>query len=255
MGVVLAAFTVVLPFLINTDPLAQSELERLERPSLDHLLGTDGFGRDVFVRVVFGTRSSLLVALSAIVASSLFGVPIGGISALSKRFDRIVGRLVDLLIGVPFLILLLIFIVGFGPHVVSLTLGLSITLLPRVVRFSRGSMLAHTNEPFVEAAIVSGASNFAVFRRHLLRNAMPAIIAYLAGLFGTAVLAETSLSFLGLGIPAPYPSLGGMLKDGARLYLETAPWLTIFPGASIAFMVLVANLIGTDFGKRVDQAR
>ena len=239
----------VLPFLVGTDPLSQNESERLEGPSLDHLFGTDGFGRDVFVRVINGGRSSLLVAISAIFIASLIGVPIGGISAVNRKADRLIGRIVDLFIGVPFLILLLIIIVAFGAHIASLTVGLSIALLPRVVRFARGSMLAHSNQPYVEAAIVSGATGIAVFRRHLLRNAMPSILAYLSGLFGTALLAETSLSFLGLGIPAPYPSIGGMLKDGARLYLETAPWMTIFPGITIALMVLAANLLGGDFVK------
>ena len=251
VGFCLTAIVMVLPLIVESDPLSQNQDERLMSPSLHHLFGTDGFGRDIFVRVLYGARNSLLVAISAIVASSCLGVPIGGTAAISKRADRLIGRVVDIFIGIPFLILLLIIIVAFGAHIVSMTVGLAIVLLPRVIRFAKGSMIAFSSEPYIEAAVVSGASRFTIFRRHLMRNAIPSILAYLSGLFGTVLLAETSLSFLGLGIPAPYPSLGGMLKEGARLYLESAPWMTIFPGITIAMMVLTANILSGSFRKNV----
>ena len=140
----------------------------------------------------------------------------------------------------------MIFVIGFGPSQASVTIGLACALSPRIARFSRGSLLGVASEPFVAASKLSNTPALSILFRHLIPNALPTTLAYLSGLFGTALVTESSLSFLGLGIPAPFPSLGGMLREGARLYLEIAPWLTIFPGGAIAIIVLLANLSGSE---------
>ena len=235
----------LLPDIIRWDPLEQNVAERLLGPRRGHLFGTDGFGRDVFSRTLHGARASLIVSLAAIVASGAAGILFGGTAAyLGGRVDLIGQRFIDVLLGIPFLVLLLVWVIALGPSIVSLSIGLAVGLVPRATRLVRASVLSLTSEPFVEAARINNASVIAILGRHLLPNALPTIAAHLAALFGISILAESSLSFLGLGVPAPFPSLGGMLRDGARLFLEKAPWLTLFPGLAIALLVLAFTILG-----------
>ncbi len=252
-GVVLlivAAFSIPAELTAPYDPLEQDVAVRLSPPGKNHLFGTDGFGRDQFSRVLYATRTALIIGTLAVCVAGTAGVLIGSISAYrGGTTDILIQRFVDLFIGIPFLVLCVVFVIAFGPSTVSVALALSVALTPQVIRVVRSSVLAVKAEYYVEAARISGAGETAVITRHVLANALPPIASHLAGVFGTAVIAESTLSFLGLGVPAPYPSLGRMLREGASRFLESAPWLTLFPGALLTIIVIAGALIGDAVGE------
>ena len=227
------------------DPLSQDVVERLKAPGPDHFFGTDGFGRDIFSRVVHGARESLLVGFLSVSLASVAGICIGMLSAYSgNRVDVLVQRGVDVLLGFPLLVMALIVVVALGPSTGSVSIAIAIALAPQVARVSRASALSIKAEPYMEAARAVGASSYRIVWRHLLPNSFSPILAQVTGYFGTAVVAETALSFLGLGVPPPFPSWGRMLHEGARQYFEAAPWATIFPGLALSLTVLSAALLG-----------
>jgi peptide/nickel transport system permease protein len=227
------------------DPLAQDVAQRLRPPGPDHYFGTDGFGRDIFSRVVHGSRVSLYVGLLAVSMAAVAGIGVGTLSAYwAGAFDLIVQRVIDVLLGFPFLVLALIMVVALGAAPTSVAIAIALALAPQIARLSRASALSIKQEPYVEAARALGAGAFRVILRHLLPNSFPPVLAQVTGYFGAAVVAETALSFLGLGVPPPFPSWGRMLQEGARQYFEAAPWATIFPGLALSLTVLSAALLG-----------
>ncbi len=227
------------------DPLAQNVAQRLRPPGLDHYFGTDGFGRDIFSRVAHGSRVSLYVGLLAVSMAAVAGIGVGTLSAYwAGTFDLTVQRVIDVLLGFPFLVLALIMVVALGAAPTSVAIAIALALAPQIARLSRASALSIKQEPYVEAARAIGAGPYRVIRRHLLPNSFPPVLAQVTGYFGAAVVAETALSFLGLGVPPPFPSWGRMLQEGARQYLEAAPWATIFPGLALSLTVLSAALLG-----------
>ena len=227
------------------DPLSQDVVERLKPPGTDHFFGTDGFGRDIFSRVVHGARESLLVGFLSVSLASAAGISIGMLSAYwGRKVDLLVQRGVDVLLGFPLLVMALIVVVALGPSSGSVSLGIAVALAPQVARVSRASALSIKAEPYIEAATVVGASPYRIVWRHLLPNSFSPVLAQITGYFGTAIVAETALSFLGLGVPPPFPSWGRMLHEGARQYFEAAPWATIFPGLALSLTVLSAALLG-----------
>jgi peptide/nickel transport system permease protein len=246
-GLLLAVivFVFFVEVLLPIDPLGQDSSRRLLPPGTEHLFGTDGFGRDQLARVLDGAKNSIITALIALAIAAPIGIAAGAISAyLPGIVDALVQRAVDLVLGIPFLLLCIVFVIALEPSVTSVGLALAVALAPQIARVSRAAILPITQEPFVIAARLSGARTKSILLRHLLPNAIDPIIAHVTGLFGTSIAAEASLSFLGLGIPAPYPSLGRMLKEGAGLMLEAAPWLVIFPGLAIALLVFTAAFVG-----------
>ena len=227
------------------DPLAQDLALRLEPPGLDSYFGTDGFGRDIFSRVVHGARVSLYVGLLAVSMASVVGVSVGTVSAYwGGKTDLLVQRVIDVLLGFPFLVLALIMVVALGTSPTSVAFAIALALAPQVARLSRASALSIREESYVEAARAIGAGSHRIIWRHLLPNSFPPVLAQVTGYFGAAVVAETALSFLGLGVPPPFPSWGRMLQEGVRQYFEAAPWATIFPGLALSLTVLSAALIG-----------
>ena len=170
--------------------------------------------------------------------ASVAGICIGMLSAYSgNRVDVLVQRGVDVLLGFPLLVMALIVVVALGPSTGSVSIAIAIALAPQVARVSRASALSIKAEPYMEAARAVGASSYRIVWRHLLPNSFSPILAQVTGYFGTAVVAETALSFLGLGVPPPFPSWGRMLHEGARQYFEAAPWATIFPGLALSLTV------------------
>ena len=225
-------------------PLDQSA-RILEPPSAAHYFGTDGQGRDVFSRVVHGARASLFVGFLALGMAAASGVAVGVLSAYrGGALDLLAQRLVDLLLGFPFLVVALIMIVALEPSTTSVALAIALALAPQVARLSRAATLAAKEEGYVEAAKASGAGPLWIIWRHLLPNSFPPILAQLTGYLGTAVVAETALSYLRLGTPPPYPSWGRMLQEGVQQYFEAAPWATLFPGLALAITVFSAALLG-----------
>jgi peptide/nickel transport system permease protein len=242
--VMLVAIAVFAPVIAPYDPLTQSVLNANLQPSADHWLGTDQFGRDVLSRVIFGSRSSLLLGvlspLVAAVAGSILGVTAGYFGGI---VDRLVGRLIDLLLAFPALLLGILVAAALGPGFWELVAALAVSFAPRFARIARASTLSVRNEPFVEAAVASGVRNQVIIVRHILPNIAGPIVVVLTLWIATAIRLEATLSFLGLGTQAPQPSWGNIIRDGLNNLFGSA-WPIISAGMAIAITVLAFNLLG-----------
>lgn len=233
------------PVIATHDPILQSGPERLQAPSADHWMGTDNLGRDVFSRVVFGARISLQVGFFAIGLGTAVGLTIGVMSGyLGGKLDLVVQRFVDVLMGFPFIVLAMILVVALGASLWNVAIALSVAIVPRVVRLSRSSTLMVKEEMYVMAAQTIGVSLPRMVFVHILPNTLGPVFVLVTGALGGVIVAEAGLAFLGLGIPPPAPSWGGMLNVGARGYMEAAPWMVIFPGLALSSVVFTFSLLG-----------
>ncbi len=227
------------------DPLTVDAVHALARPSWQHWMGTDSFGRDVFSRIVHGARISLAVGIGSTALGATFGVMIGLASGyLSGGVDLVFQRVTDILQALPLLVLALVMTAALGPSLPNVILAIAIPLVPIVARVIRANTLALRELPFVEAAKSIGMSETRIALRHVLPNTLAPLIVLATAQLGSTILTEASLSFLGLGIPEPYPSWGRMLSESAAEYVRTAPWLVIFPGIAISLAVFGTNLFG-----------
>jgi len=232
-------------FIAVYDPLATDSAASLARPSAAHWLGADNFGRDLYSRIVYGARISLAVGIGSTALGCLFGVMLGLLSGyLSGWVDLLVQRLIDILQALPLLVLALVMAAALGPSLRNVIIAISIPLIPYVARVIRANTLALREQPFVEAARAIGMSDLRIALSHVLPNTLAPLIVLATAQLGSAILTEATLSFLGLGIPEPYPSWGRMLSESAAEYVRTAPWLVIFPGVAISLMVFGTNLLG-----------
>src|SRR5881396_1607671 len=227
------------------DPLSVDSAQRLAAPSARHWMGTDSFGRDVWSRIVHGARVSLAVGIGATALGSSIGVIVGLASGyLSGWVDLLFQRITDILQALPLLVLALVMTAALGPSLPNVIIAISIPLVPTVARVIRANTLALRETPFVEAARAVGMNEASIALRHVLPNTLAPLIVLATAQLGSAILVEAALSFLGLGIPEPYPSWGRMLSDSAAEYVRTAPWLVIFPGVAISLVVFGTNLLG-----------
>jgi peptide/nickel transport system permease protein len=228
------------------DPLQQDLANHLKSPGGANWLGTDTFGRDVWSRIVFGARTSLLVGLLSVAPAALIGTLLGVLCAYFRGgFDLIVQRLVDTLLGFPPLVLALVVVVALGPSLLNVAVSIGIVLLPSMIRVSRASALTVSREVYVLAAQAVGARGLRVAFSHVLPNSLAPVFVVATGAFGNAILVEASLSFLGLGVPPPAPSWGGMLNESVRQgQLYAAPWLGIFPGLALCVVVFCIAFLG-----------
>ncbi len=227
------------------DPLTVDSAHPLAAPSAVHWMGTDSFGRDVWSRIVHGARISLAVGIGSTALGSLFGVSIGLASGyLSGWVDLVFQRITDILQALPLLVLALVMTAALGPSLPNVIIAIAIPLIPTVARVIRANTLALRELPFVEAAKSIGMSETRIALRHVLPNTLAPLIVLATAQLGSTILTEASLSFLGLGIPEPYPSWGRMLSESAAEYVRTAPWLVIFPGVAISLAVFGTNLFG-----------
>jgi peptide/nickel transport system permease protein len=227
------------------DPLRTDSALSLARPSGAHWLGADFMGRDIYARIVYGARISLAVGIGSTLLGCFFGTIIGLSSGyLGGWIDLAAQRLVDVLQALPLLVLALVMAAALGPSLKNTILAIAIPLVPAVARVIRSNTLALRELPFVEAARAIGMSECRIAVRHVLPNTLAPVIVLATAQLGAAILTEASLSFLGLGIPEPYPSWGRMLSESAAEYVRTAPWLVIFPGAAISLTVFGTNLLG-----------
>lgn len=227
------------------DPLTVDAAHALAPPSLVHWMGTDPFGRDVWSRIIYGSRISLAVGLGSTALGGSIGVLIGLTSGyLSGWVDLIFQRITDILQALPLLVLALVMSAALGPSLQNVIIAIAIPLIPSVARVIRANTMTLREQPFVEAANAIGMSEMRIVFRHILPNTLAPLIVLATAQLGSAILTESSLSFLGLGIPEPYPSWGRMLSESAAEYVRTAPWLVIFPGIAISLAVFGTNLFG-----------
>jgi peptide/nickel transport system permease protein len=247
-ALIMAAFVLTAIFagtIATFDPTATDSHASLAAPGGEHLLGADFMGRDVFSRIVHGARISLAVGLGATLLGCLFGVTIGLASGyLGGWFDLLVQRVIDIMQSLPLLVMALVMAASLGPSLTNTIIAIAIPLVPNVARIIRSNTLSLREMPFVEAARAVGMSELRIAVRHVLPNTLAPLIVLATAAVGSAILVESALSFLGLGIPEPHPSWGRMLSESAAEYVRTAPWLVIYPGIAISLIVFGTNLLG-----------
>jgi peptide/nickel transport system permease protein len=231
--------------ITSYDPTSTNPRVSLARPGEQHMLGADFMGRDVFSRIVYGARISLAVAIGATALGCLIGVSVGLLSGFFGGWvDLIVQRLIDIMQALPLLVMALIMAASLGPSLGNTIIAIAIPLVPNVARVIRSNTLALREMPFVEAARAVGMSEARIAIQHVLPNTLAPLIVLATAQFGSAILVESALAFLGLGVPEPHPSWGRMLSESAAEYVRTAPWLVIFPGIAISMVVFGTNLLG-----------
>ncbi|MBI2202749.1 MAG: ABC transporter permease [Candidatus Rokubacteria bacterium] len=235
------------------DPYTGDYELQFARPSLDHWLGTDEFGRDVLSRIMYGARIALFVGFTASVAGCSLGALLGVLSAYwGGRVDLLLERVMDILLSFPQLILALAIASILGPAVQNVVIAIAIPIVPRVARVVRAAAMSVKENVYVEAVRALGASRPRVVLQHIVPNVFAPYLIMLTAQLGSAILAEASLSYLGLGTAEPTPSWGLMLSGSAASYAEKAPWIAIFPGIAISLGVFGFNLFGDSLRDALD---
>lgn len=251
VGVTLLA-AIVGPLVAPHEPSAQDLARRLEGPTLAHPFGLDELGRDILARILSGARISLLVGLAVVSVSSVIGMLLGSTAGyFGGRVDDAISRVIDVLMAFPGILLAIALVAVLGPSLTNVVIALSVIGWVGYARLVRGQALRAREFEFVQAARALGAGAPRIIVRHVLPTALPAVVVQATLGMAGAIIAEAALSFLGLGVQPPTPSWGTML-DAGRSHLFTAPHLTIFPGLSIAILVLGFNFLGDGLRDRVD---
>jgi peptide/nickel transport system permease protein len=253
-AVVLAfvAMAVFAPWIAPLDPIATSWGAIRKAPSATHWFGTDEIGRDVLSRVIWGTQASLLAGVVSVSISLLLGVPIGlAAGFLGGAFDALVSRITDAFLACPFLILAIAMAAFLGPSLTNAMIAIGVSATPIFVRLTRGQVLNVKVEDYVEAARAVGNPPWRIALRHVLPNITAPLIVQATLAIAAAVIAEASLSFLGLGQQPPAPSWGSMLNT-AKNYIDHAPWMAVWPGLAIFLLVLAFNLLGDGLRDALD---
>jgi len=234
----LLATALLAPVLAPYDPIKVRSSDRLQAPSLSHLLGTDDFGRDILSRVIYGARISMLLGLGAVAIIGILSGYYGG------RIDMVLQRCIDTLMAFPGLVVLLTIMAMLGQGLGNVILALGIGGTAANARIIRSAVLAIRENQYIEVARATGCQDWQIIVRHILPNiAAPIMVVVTLGL-GVAILAESALSFLGFGVPPPTPSWGAMLSGSGRTYMIQAPWMAIFPGIAISLAVFGFNMLG-----------
>ncbi|HEY1728333.1 MAG TPA: ABC transporter permease [Candidatus Baltobacteraceae bacterium] len=232
------------------DPIAVDYGAMLARPGPHHWLGTDAFGRDVFSRIIYGARTALSVGFIASFTSATLGTIIGVSSAyFSGKMDMLVQRVMDVMQAIPVIVLALVIVAILGRHVVggldiNLVIAIALPMVPSIQRVVRSAALLIRELPYVEAAQATGCSHARIIFRHMIPNVAAPYLIMLTTFMAQAIIAEASLSFLGLGVAEPTPSWGLMLSGSAADFYAQAPWMIVFPGLAISIAVLAFNVLG-----------
>ena len=247
---VLAA--VLAPVIAPYDPIATSWTAIRKAPSAAHWMGTDENGRDVLSRVIFGAQASLLAGVVSVLIAAGIGVPAGLLAGVSGRWiDAVLSRIVDAMLACPFLILAIALAAFLGPDLTNAMIAIGVSTAPRFMRVARAATIDAASNDYVEAARALGNPPWRVALRHVLPNIVPPVLVQGTLAIAAAIIAEASLSFLGLGQQPPEPSWGSMLNSAQR-FLSQAPWLAVFPGLAIFLCVLSFNLVGDGLRDALD---
>jgi peptide/nickel transport system permease protein len=250
--VVFVVGAIMAPVLAPYDPIQQSWSTIRKPPSLQHWFGTDESGRDLLSRVIFGARASLLAGIVSISIALGLGVPIGLLAGYAGKWtDALISRITDAMLACPFLILAIALAAFLGPSLQNAMIAIGVTATPLFIRLTRGQVLAVKVEDYVEAARAVGNPPTRIAYKHILPNILPALIVQATISVATAIIAEASLSFLGLGQQPPAPSWGSMLNTAQR-FLTNAPWMAIWPGLAIFLIVLSFNMVGDGLRDALD---
>lgn len=244
--IVLAAVifvAIAAPLLASSDPTEINPAQRLRPISAEHFLGTDAFGRDVFSRVLYGARVSLVVGLGVAAFSLVIGLFIGVLAGYFRWVDAIVMRVMDGLMAIPGILLAIALVSISGASLLTVLIAITVPEVPRVVRLVRGVILSVRNEPYVEAALTLGTPLPTLMVRHLVPNTMAPLIVQCTYIFASAILTEAILSFLGAGVPPEISSWGNIMAEG-RAYFQLLPGLVLYPGLLLSLTVLSVNLLG-----------
>lgn len=236
----------------DTNVTGMNMAERLQTPSAKHWFGTDSYGRDVFARIIHGSRLSLSLSIFAMLAAVAIGSIIGAIAGYyGGRVDDVLMRLMDILLAIPPMLMSISIVAALGHSMVNLMIALSLAYIPVFARVIRSSILTVKGQEFIEAAKACGTSNARIILRHIIPNAIGPIIVQATLAMGSTILIISSLSFMGMGIQPPQPEWGTMLYEGRDL-IRTSPYLVIFPGIAIALAVLSLNLLGDGLRDALD---
>ena len=248
----LVAVAVLAPLIAPYEPDQQTWSAVRKAPSALQWFGTDDVGRDVFTRVIYGARASLLAGVVAVAFALLIGVPIGLIAGYFGGFlDALLSRINDAMLACPFLILAIALAAFLGPSLRNAMIAIAVTTAPIFMRLTRGQTMAVKVEDYIEAARAVGNPNWRIALRHILPNILPALLVQATLSIATAIIAEATLSFLGLGQQPPAPSWGSML-NAAQRFLVNAPWMAIWPGLAIFMAVISFNLVGDGLRDALD---
>jgi peptide/nickel transport system permease protein len=256
VGLVVVVFFIMLstlaPIVSPFDPLATSWVMVRKPPSMVHLFGTDEIGRDILARIIWGGRTSLMAGIVSVSLALVIGVPIGLLTGYAGGIvDGTIMRLIDAMLAIPFLILAIALAAFLGPDLTNAMIAIGVSQMPVFVRLTRGQVLSVKHEEYIEAARAVGNPDHRIVLRHILPNIIPPLLVQATLAIAAAIIAEASLSFLGLGQQPPNPSWGSMLNT-AKNFIQQAPWMAIWPGLAIFGLVLSLNLFGDGLREALD---
>jgi peptide/nickel transport system permease protein len=248
---IVALLGIVGPYFTGYDVLKVDPMNRLLPPSPEHWMGTDGFGRDMFTRVLYGARVSLLVGMATMLCATILGAFVGLIAGYFRSVDGPIMRVMDGFMAFPGILLAIAIMASLGPRTENVIAALTVVYLPRIARLVRGQVLVVRELLYVEAARAMGASNWRIIFRHTLPNSVSPLIVQASFTFAFAVITEASLSYLGAGVPPEIPTWGNQLHEGVPL-MAAAPWMSVFPGLAITITVLGLNQLGDGLRDSLD---
>lgn len=236
----------------DTQVIAQDISNKLQTPSLEHWFGTDAYGRDMFARIVYGTRISLVIGVTTTAVSMFFGIVLGSISGyFGNKIDSIIMRIMDVFMSIPSMLLAIAVVASLGSGIVNIMIAVTIAIVPGYARIVRASVLSIKNKEYVQSARAIGDTHFNIIRRHILPNCAGTIIVQATLGVGSIIITAAGLSFLGLGISPPTPEWGSMLAEGKE-YIRYYPHLVVIPGLAIMITVLSLNLLGDGLRDALD---
>jgi len=250
---ILLIFTAVFAsFIAPYNPNEQDLMNALQSPSLEHIFGTDQFGRDIFSRVIYGSRISLQVGFLVVFMAAFIGGGLGAIAGyFSGHIENIIMRTMDILLSVPPVLLAITIVAALGNGLINLMIAIGISSIPRYTRIVRSSVISIKNEEFIEAAQVTGSSDLRIIIKHIIPNCLAPVIVQATLGMAYAILTTAGLSFLGLGIQPPTPEWGSMLSGG-RSYIRDYSYMTLFPGLAIVVTIFGLNVLGDGLRDSLD---